>query len=163
LQDTLTWKLDWGIAIRYAVMVAIPLLGMAVTVHVGKDLIAPPVLEGRWTIEREPGRPPSVCEEQLAWLESGAFVLTQQGQFLTAVPEGRPDLALKGKVTGSELRFSSPLPSSGLSIRGSLSEIDGVARLDAKIEHAGEASCTELSFRARHNPDLEGSDRRGSS
>ncbi|MBX5494706.1 MAG: hypothetical protein IRZ15_05170 [Bryobacteraceae bacterium] len=163
MQEIPTSKLDWGVALRYAVMVAIPLLGMAVTVHVGKDLTAPPVLEGRWKIEREPALPPSVCEEQLAWLQSGEFVLMQQGQSLTAMPEGRPDLALEGKVTGSELRFFSPLPSSGLSIHGRLSKIDGVARLDARIEHAGEAPCSALSFRARHNPGPEGSGRRGSS
>ncbi|PAP77102.1 hypothetical protein [Rubrivirga marina] len=78
-------------AALYVVLVGVPALGVAATIHVGQNLEAPPSVGGAWAVAPDA----EGCARA-----AGALVVEQSGPQIEAVytPEGASAVALRGRV-----------------------------------------------------------------
>ena len=133
----------------YAAMVGVPLLILLIVFSAGSKLVAPPAIDGAWTMQ--PASPAlEGCPQAVADVAGGALVISQSGRHLTAHWTHDKARGLSGVI--DERRFvlcSARRSNEECSLdpgrlEGRILEEDGARRLEVRLPPESGAECKEL-------------------
>lgn len=148
----------------YALLVVLPLLGLAGVLKSGRRLAAPPAVDGLWSVHLETAASnTSPCSAVSDSLLPKSISISQSGtSFVLAVP-GSPRIAAYGTVNGNSLHatwtapaatptagFVDPHNCSGQAfyLLANLDRATGASVLTGSFSAADCPSCTPVAFRA---------------
>jgi hypothetical protein len=122
--------------LAYAVLVVLPLVGLAGILRAGRSLTAPVSIDGLWALRLDPAQIDSLpCGKVLAAVPNQTIAIAQSGKsFVLSFPSG-PKLTALGTLDGANLRVSLmwPTESSDSSCRGG-SPLSLLASVDRKVD-----------------------------
>ncbi len=119
--------------IAYALLVGLPLLGLAGVLKAGRSISAPISVDGAWKFETDPVRLASLpCTQSFASLQDSVVNISQSGKQLVLVRSNGGKTAGSGVLEDTTLTAMLPLPDASASEPGCKS--DGGLRLAATID-----------------------------
>jgi hypothetical protein len=146
--------------LAYAVLVALPLVGLAGILRNGHKLTAPVSVDGVWKLQIDAAKLAALpCGKALVATENTAFTISQSGQRFTLSLANAPKAAASGVIEGSALT-ASIVPSSAWASEADCGN-DRVLKLVATVDPKAEPrtvvgmlsvtdcpSCTPVELRA---------------
>jgi hypothetical protein len=134
----------------YAAMVGVPLLILLIVFNAGSELVAPPAIEGAWTMQPASPAMEEGCPQASAGGAGGALVISQSGRHLRAHWTQDKARALSGVmderhfVLCSASRSNEECSVDPRRLEGRILEEDGARRLEVRLPPESDSKCKEL-------------------
>jgi hypothetical protein len=144
----------------YALLVILPLIGLAGVLRNGRGLSAPAAIDGIWSFHFDPARNGSSCASFLAALPEKTFSISQSGTTFVLSASGDPKISGSGTLAGTKFKaaFASTEPADG-GCRGhqsilvaELGREQGLDKLAGTLSTADCPSCAAVAFHAERAP-----------
>ena len=124
----------------YMTMVGVPLVVVAFVLHAGRNMVAPPSIDGDWIMQWESPDAAGKCQEQLPDEIGGSLAISQSGRHLTAHWNQDRTSPLKGILDDGRFILCSlgssrePCSHDPLHLNGRILEQKGARRLELRLD-----------------------------
>jgi hypothetical protein len=131
----------------YLIMVGIPVVVIAIVMHVGGALVAPPSINGDWIMQWETPDAAAKCEDRLP--DGSALAISQSGRHLTAHWNQNRAASMRGTLDNGHFTLCSLGSSSEecsydpLHLSGRILEENGSRRLEVRLDSIAD-DCKDL-------------------